>query len=137
MAESVIFVDRLAESHQSRLGEMLAVGEEQKIQSSAPRDLYLARLLSIATAYRLSHDLGVGVKVIAWAYLRMREASYHLTELEPGKLKWQIKLNEAYFGSKRNRNRGRAATGKSVVFGVLRETDVSNPKSRNRWVLRN
>ena len=70
-------------------------------------------------AYRLSQDLGVDVKVITRVYQRMREALYHLTELEAGKLKGEIELDEAYFGGRRKGKRGRAAEGKSVVFGLL------------------
>jgi len=70
-------------------------------------------------AYRLSQDLGVDVKVVTRVYHRMREALYHLTELEAGKLKGEIELDEAYFGGKRKGKRGRAAAGKSVVFGLL------------------
>ena len=70
-------------------------------------------------AYRLSQDLGVDVKVITRVYHRMREALYHLTELEAGKLKGKIELDEAYFGGRRKGKRGRAAAGKSVVFGLL------------------
>jgi transposase len=34
-------------------------------------------------------------------------------------LKGEIELNESYFGSKRKRNRGRGAAGKTIVFGIL------------------
>ena len=70
-------------------------------------------------AYRLSQDLSVDVKVVTRVYHRMREALYHLTELEAGKLKGEIELDEAYFGGKRKGKRGRAAAGKSVAFGLL------------------
>jgi transposase len=70
-------------------------------------------------AYRLSLDLGVDIKVVTRVYHRMREALYHLTELEAGKLKGEIELDEAYFGGRRKGKRGRAAAGKSVVFGLL------------------
>jgi len=49
----------------------------------------------------------------------MREALYHLADLEGGKLKGEIELDEAYFGGRRKGKRGRAAAGKSVVFGLL------------------
>jgi hypothetical protein len=38
-------------------------------------------------AYRLAKDLGVDVKVGTRVYQRLREALFHLTELEGGKLK--------------------------------------------------
>jgi transposase len=70
-------------------------------------------------AYRLSQDLGVDIKVVTRVYQRMRAALYHLTELEAGKLKGEIELDEAYFGGRCKGKRGRAAAGKSVVFGLL------------------
>ena len=70
-------------------------------------------------AYRLSQDLGVNVKVITRVYHRIRKALYHLTELEASNLKGEIELDEAYFGGKGKGKRGRAAAGKSVVFGLL------------------
>ncbi len=70
-------------------------------------------------AYRLSQDLGLDVKVVTRIYQRLREAVYHVTELEAGKLKGEIELDEAYFGGKRKGLRGRATAGKSVVFGLL------------------
>lgn len=70
-------------------------------------------------AYRLSQDLGLDVKVVTRIYHRLREALYHVTELEAGKLKGEIELDEAYFGGKRKGQRGRATAGKSVVFGLL------------------
>lgn len=70
-------------------------------------------------AYRLASDLGVGVKVVTRVYQRLREAIYHLTELEGAKLSGEIELDEAYFGGRRKGIRGRGAHGKSIVFGLL------------------
>jgi len=70
-------------------------------------------------AYRLAHDLSVDIKVITRVYQRLREMLYHLSELEGGKLKGEIELDEAYFGGRRKGKRGRGAGGKSVVFGLL------------------
>jgi transposase len=52
-------------------------------------------------------------------YHRLREAVYHVTELEGKKLKGEIELDEAYFGGRRKGKRGRGARGKSIVFGLL------------------
>ncbi|MDE2234511.1 MAG: IS1595 family transposase [Gammaproteobacteria bacterium] len=52
-------------------------------------------------------------------YQRLREALFHVTELEGGKLKGEIELDEAYFGGRRKGKRGRDAAGKSIVFGLL------------------
>jgi len=70
-------------------------------------------------AYRLAADLGVDVKAVSRVYQRLREALFHLTELEAGRLKGEIELDEAYFGGRRKGKRGRGAAGKSVVFGLL------------------
>ena len=70
-------------------------------------------------AYRLSHDLGADYQSITRVYQRLREAIYHVTELEGKKLKSEIEMDEAYFGGKRKGKRGRGARGKSIVFGLL------------------
>ncbi len=72
-------------------------------------------------AYRLAHDLGVDAKVISRVYQKLREAIFHVAELEAmeGKLSGEIELDEAYFGGRRKGKRGRGAAGKSVVFGLL------------------
>ena len=70
-------------------------------------------------AYRLASDLGLDIKVVSRVYQRLREALFHLCELEGGKLKGEIELDEAYFGGRRKGKRGRGAAGKSVVFGLL------------------
>lgn len=70
-------------------------------------------------AYRLAADLGVDVKAVSRVYQRLREALFHLTELEAGQLKGEIELDEASFGGRRKGKRGRGAAGKSVVFGLL------------------
>lgn len=79
-------------------------------------------------AYRLAHDLGVDIKVITRVYQRLREVLYPVTELEGGKLKGEIELDEAYFGGRRKGERGRGAAGKSVVFGLLERDGGSTPK---------
>ena len=72
-------------------------------------------------AYRLARDMGVDVKVISRVYQRLREAIFHVAELEAmtHKLSGEIELDEAYFGGRRKGKRGRGAAGKSVVFGLL------------------
>ena len=72
-------------------------------------------------AYRLAHDLGFGVPVVRRAYQRMREAIFHIAELEgsANKMSGEIEMDEAYFGGRRKGKRGRAAAGKSIVFGLL------------------
>ena len=63
--------------------------------------------------------MSVKVKVVMQVYQRIREALYHLAELEGGKLKGEVELDEAYFGGRRKGKRCRADAGKSVVFGRL------------------
>ena len=70
-------------------------------------------------AYRLAHDLDVDYQSITRVYYRLREALYHLTELEGKKLSGEIEMDEAYFGGRRKGRRGRGARGKSIVFGLL------------------
>jgi len=72
-------------------------------------------------AYRLAQDLGVDSKVVSRIYQKLREAIFHVSELEAmeSKLSGEIELDEAYFGGRRKGKRGRGAAGKSVVFGLL------------------
>jgi transposase len=70
-------------------------------------------------AYRAASDLGLNYQAITRVYQRMREAIYHVAELEAGKLKGEIEIDEAYFGGRRKGKRGRGAAGKSIVFGLL------------------
>ena len=52
-------------------------------------------------------------------YQRLREVLFYTAELEGAKLSGEIELDESYFGGKRKGQRGRAAAGKSIVFGLL------------------
>jgi transposase len=70
-------------------------------------------------AYRMARDLGINYKTVTRVYQRLREAIYHVSELEAGRLKGEIELDEAYFGGRRKGKRGRGAAGKSLVFGLL------------------
>ena len=70
-------------------------------------------------AYRLATDLAADYQVVTRVYQRLREAIYHVAELEAGKLKGEIEIDEAYFGGRRKGKRGRGAAGKSIVFGLL------------------
>ena len=70
-------------------------------------------------AYKFSHDLGVDYQTVTRVYQRLREAIYHVTELEGGKLSGEIEMDESYFGGRRKGRRGRGAKGKSIVFGLL------------------
>lgn len=70
-------------------------------------------------AYRLSHDLNVSYGVVSRVYQRLRDAIYHVAELEGKRLKGEIELDETYFGGRRKGKRGRGAHGKNIVLGLL------------------
>ncbi len=70
-------------------------------------------------AYRLAHDLGADYKTITRVYQRLREAIYHVAELEGRRLSGEVEMDESYFGGRRKGKRGRGAAGKSIVFGLL------------------
>lgn len=70
-------------------------------------------------AYRLAHDLGLDYQTITRVYQRLREAIYHVAELEGGRLNGEVEMDESYFGGRRKGKRGRGAKGKSIVFGLL------------------
>lgn len=58
-------------------------------------------------------------KTITRVYQRLREAIYHVTELEGSRLNGEIEIDESYFGGRRKGKRGRGAKGKNIVFGLL------------------
>src|SRR3989344_4442999 len=70
-------------------------------------------------AYRVANDLGLDYQVVSRVYQHLREAIYHVAELEAGRLKGEVEIDEAYFGGRRKGKRGRGAAGKSIVFGLL------------------
>jgi transposase len=70
-------------------------------------------------AYRLAIDLAVDVKSVTRVYQKLRQAIFHMAELEGAKLSGEIELDESYFGGVRKGQRGRGARGKSIVFGLL------------------
>jgi transposase len=72
-------------------------------------------------AYRVATDLGIDYQSVTRVYQHLREAIYHVAELEAGKLKGEIEIDEAYFGGRRKGRRGRGAAGKSIVFGLLEQ----------------
>lgn len=94
--------------------------KKQKGSKMLRRELKIIRgFYQHQPAYRLAGDLGVNYKTITRVYQKLREAIYHVSELESGKLKGEIELDEAYFGGRRKGKRGRGAAGKSIVFGLL------------------
>src|SRR3989344_3818970 len=67
-------------------------------------------------AYRLSHDLGLDYQTITRVYQRLREAIYHVAELEGGKLNGEVEMDESYFGGRRKGKRGRGAARQKHCF---------------------
>src|SRR3989344_5231539 len=63
-------------------------------------------------AYRLASDLETDYQSITRVYQRLREALYHVAELEGSKLSGEIEMDESYFGGRRKGKRGRGAKGK-------------------------
>ena len=71
-------------------------------------------------AYRLAHDLDVDAKVVSRVYQKLREAIFHIAELEAmeSKLSGEIELDEAYFGGRRKGKRGRGAPLEKALFSA-------------------
>jgi len=70
-------------------------------------------------ASQCAFDLGMGYQAVTRIYNRIRNLLTHLCELEGAKMSGEIEMDESYFGGRRKGQRGRAAGGKSVVFGLL------------------
>jgi len=71
------------------------------------------------TALLTAHDTGIPYKAVKRIYDNLRLRIIQQCEREAGKLSGEIELDESYFGGRRKGRRGRGATGKSVVFGLL------------------
>lgn len=70
-------------------------------------------------ANQVAVEYGISYQKVARIFRDVRELLFHQCELEGKKLSGEIEIDEAYFGGKRKGKRGRAAAGKSVVFGLL------------------
>jgi len=94
--------------------------EKQKSLKQLRREIaILTGFYQQQPAYRVASDLGVDYQTVTSVYQRLREAIYHVAELEAGKLKGEIEIDEAYFGGRRKGQRGRGVARKSIVFGLL------------------
>jgi hypothetical protein len=68
-------------------------------------------------AYRVASDLGLNYQTVTRVYQCLREAIYHVADLEAGKLKGEIEIDEAYFGGRRRCSRHRLKTAaQAAVF---------------------
>ena len=104
---------------------MSALRKEQKPESAASGDRDSSGVLSAPTRLSVGSRFGSGRQSGHPGLPTNARSLVPLGELEGGKLKGEIELDEAYFGGRRKGKRGRAAAGKSVVFGLLeRESRV-------------
>ncbi len=81
----------------------------------------IARLFWLMVpAARVARDLGLNRKTVLRYYTLIREGIARDRERELGKLAGEIEVDEAYFGGVRKGERGRGASGKIPVFGLLK-----------------
>ena len=79
----------------------------------------------LVPAYRLAQDLGVDVKVVSRVYQRLRGGAVSsATELEAGRLKGEIELDEGLLVGRRKGKRGRGAAGKVLFSAFWRDGRV-------------
>ena len=94
--------------------------KQQKSLRRLRRELAILKgFYQIQPAYKLAHDLCVDYQTVTRVYQNLREAVYHVAELEGRKLSGEIEMDESYFGGRRKGKRGRGSKGKSIVFGLL------------------
>jgi transposase len=89
---------RLSKYKQSRLIELFVAG---------------------ATARTAASLVGVNKSTSSYYFHRLRELIYRNDD-DAGLLAGEIEIDESYFGGKRKGKRGRGATGKVPVFGLLK-----------------
>ena len=103
-------------------------GKSKSLQRLRREIRILQGFYQLQPAYRLSQDLGLDVKVVTRIYHRLREALYHVTKLEAGKLKGEIELDEAYFGGKRKGNGAGLQPAKASRSGSWSGRGASIPR---------
>lgn len=96
-----------------------ACGKQKSLKQLRKEIAILTGFYQQQPAYRVASDLGVDYQTVSRVYQKLREAIYHVAELEGGKLSGEIEMDESYFGGRRKGKRGRGAVGKSIVFGLL------------------
>ncbi|MCL5676212.1 MAG: transposase, partial [Patescibacteria group bacterium] len=70
-------------------------------------------------ANKASKALYLNYKTVYRIYQRLRGKIAFKSEEEFRKLSGEIEVDDAYFGGRRKGNRGRAASGKTLVLGML------------------
>lgn len=71
------------------------------------------------TGWQASKQLKVAYKTMMKLYDMLRKVIYYELEGEAEHLSGEIEMDESYFGGKRKGKRGRGASGKIPVFGIL------------------
>ena len=73
------------------------------------------------TARSAANMLGLQANTAALFYRKIREVIVHHLSLQAQEVfMGSIELDESYFGGVRKGRRGRAAAGKTIVFGILK-----------------
>ena len=94
-----------------------------KLSKNVQRKLLEYFVLEV-TARSAADLLGVNPNSTALFYRKIRQTiAWHLAQEANEILDGPVELDESYFGGKRKGKRGRGATGKVVVFGILKRRD--------------
>jgi transposase len=89
--------------------------------SKKVQDRLVEHFVAGTTARCAAALVGVNVKTAAYYYQRLREIIAAQTSLESHEVfDGEIEVDESYFGGRRKGNRGRGASGKVPVFGLLK-----------------
>ena len=73
------------------------------------------------TARSAADLLGLQANTTTLFYRKIRQIIFHYLSLEIDEIfEGSIELDESYFGGVRKGKRGRAAAGKTIVFGILK-----------------
>jgi transposase len=87
----------------------------------AKQEQLMAHFIAGATARCAAELVGVNPKTAAYYFHRLREIiARHLEEEASEVFDGEIEVDESYFGGHRKGNRGRGASGKVPVFGLLK-----------------
>ena len=99
------------------------MGSMRKCRLSKYKQGRLVEHFVAGTTARTAASLcGVNRKTAALYFLRLREIiAYELEAETADMLGGEIEVDESYFGGRRKGKRGRGATGKIPVFGILKK----------------
>ena len=71
------------------------------------------------SARKTSNELNINYKTVQSRFMHFRKCITSYCNNEARKLNGELELDESYFGGKRKGNRGRGASNKAIVFGIL------------------